>query len=622
MNKVRLLRHILTPALLIICFFGCSGGRQYHALLEQVDSLMATFPDSAYALLSSVDSVDLHSQRKSVCMRYELLRAEAQNKLLIPFTTDSVLREVVRYYDSPWRKFINSVYQIFISPPYGGGGGGEALKARYLLGCVYRDLHEAPIALLTWEDAIAAADTTSAACDYATLFRVYGQMASIYFRQHMPEKYLEAKQKFCHYALLAGDTLYYIKGLLQRNDAYLMLGDTTSVLENTEKVKRLYLDRGLTHEAAQIYPSIIHIALDKRDYVRADSLMQSFEIESGLFDEHGNIASSYQNYYFDKGRYLAAVGQLDSAEVLFRKLSAFEENLIDACQGLLFLFQHKHHTDSVAKYALLYSNAIAEYLKSTHTEAVTQADAMYDFEKQVQKVQAEELKAKKWQIGGMLVSFIASVVALIIFLYYKKVRAEKKVKERELIYLTESYYMTLEHLNKAKAESQILQQSLSDQEAIEQLSEKKAEQVCHLEQMVTDLRAQINKLQDDAARLSIEESKIVSHFQSLATSHNHKDNNGVIEFESGRCASTEEWQQIMEMVKECHPQLYLTLKEVRLSEMMIKICVLSRYGFNNADISILTGLDIKYVSNVRSKIAKETFKLRSAYELNQHLTEL
>ena len=279
--KNALLTRILTPAVITILMLSCSGGSRYRALLDRADSLMAEHPDSAYALLTSIDSADMSRQGKAVRMRYELQRAEAQNKLYTPFSTDSVLRRVVGYYDRH-------------------GSANQRLKSRYLLGCAYRDLHEAPIALLSWEEAIDAADTIAADCDYATLYRVYGQMASIYFRQHLPEEFLEAKQKFSHYALLAGDTLYYIKGMLQRNDAYLALGDTTSVLKNTESIKRLYIERGLTQEAARVYPSAIHIALDRGEYAKADSLMQIFEKESGLFDQHGNIASSFQKYYFDK----------------------------------------------------------------------------------------------------------------------------------------------------------------------------------------------------------------------------------------------------------------------------------------------------------------------------------
>ena len=69
-------------------------------------------------------------------MRYELLLAEAQNKLCHSFTTDSVLREVVRYYDRH-------------------GSANDRLRSRYVLGCAYRDLHEAPRALECYQDAIA-----------------------------------------------------------------------------------------------------------------------------------------------------------------------------------------------------------------------------------------------------------------------------------------------------------------------------------------------------------------------------------------------------------------------------------------------------------------------------------
>ena len=243
----------------VIVLSSCTGGR-YDALLCQADSLMTANPDSAWALLSAVDSVDMQHQRRSTRMRYELLRAEAQNKLYIDFTTDSVMRQVVQYYDRR-------------------GSRNERLKAHYLLGCCYRDMHEAPVALLTWEDGIAAADTTAADCDYATLFRVYGQMAEIYFRQFMPEKELAVREKLCRYALLAGDTLNYIRGLLLRNDAFLALRDTVAVFENIEHVRQLYLERGLKQQAAQIYPSAIRIALDKKEYEKADSMMQIFENE-------------------------------------------------------------------------------------------------------------------------------------------------------------------------------------------------------------------------------------------------------------------------------------------------------------------------------------------------------
>lgn len=64
-------------------------------------------------------------------MRYEVLLAETMNKSYNPLTTGSVLKQVGRY-----------------NAPH-TAPGNEQLKARYLLGCVYRDMGEAPAECFT-----------------------------------------------------------------------------------------------------------------------------------------------------------------------------------------------------------------------------------------------------------------------------------------------------------------------------------------------------------------------------------------------------------------------------------------------------------------------------------------
>ena len=53
--KKALLTRILTPAVITILMLSCSGGNRYRALLDRADSLMAEHPDSAYALLCTMD---------------------------------------------------------------------------------------------------------------------------------------------------------------------------------------------------------------------------------------------------------------------------------------------------------------------------------------------------------------------------------------------------------------------------------------------------------------------------------------------------------------------------------------------------------------------------------------
>ena len=139
--------------------------------------------------------------RKEAQYREALSEARRQNLSYEPVTGDSLLRCAVDYFDRH-------------------GTANDRLLSRYLLGCAYRDLHEAPLALITWEDAVACADTLSPDCDYATLFRVYGQMADVYRRQHLPEKELEVNQRFSYYAQRAGDISNYIRGFVFQSGAY------------------------------------------------------------------------------------------------------------------------------------------------------------------------------------------------------------------------------------------------------------------------------------------------------------------------------------------------------------------------------------------------------------------
>ncbi len=139
--------------------------------------------------------------RKEAQYREALSEARRQNLAYEPVTGDSLLRCAVDYFDRH-------------------GSANDRLLSRYLLGCAYRDLHEAPLALITWEDAVACADTLSPDCDYATLFRVYGQMADVYNRQHLPEKLLAAENSVSKYAILANDTFNYIRGIELQVNAY------------------------------------------------------------------------------------------------------------------------------------------------------------------------------------------------------------------------------------------------------------------------------------------------------------------------------------------------------------------------------------------------------------------
>ena len=101
-----------------------------------------------------------------------LAEADSMNRNYINFTTDSVMLAVVDYYDRC-------------------GTPNERMKAHYLLGCVYRDLEEAPKALASFHDAVNYADTMSTDCNLALLSRIHGQIATLLLNMQLPYEALD-----------------------------------------------------------------------------------------------------------------------------------------------------------------------------------------------------------------------------------------------------------------------------------------------------------------------------------------------------------------------------------------------------------------------------------------------
>ena len=126
--------------LLVLTLLACTS-HYYPTQLVVADSLCAVNPDSALRILKLMEDT-MSSAGKADRMYYELLKADAMNKAYVDMTTDSILKEVADYYDRH-------------------GSANEQMRAHYLLGCAYRDMGEAPMALQCYQDAVDKADTTN-----------------------------------------------------------------------------------------------------------------------------------------------------------------------------------------------------------------------------------------------------------------------------------------------------------------------------------------------------------------------------------------------------------------------------------------------------------------------------
>ncbi len=195
-HSLILLMIIFVPAMMLLA--SCGEDKEASNVFSRAEHLMEA--DSAHQAFELLQDMELKAAAfpRAQRMRYHLLQAKAQNKAAIDFTTDSVMKSVAAYYDRH-------------------GTHNDRLLAHYLLGCVYRDLGEAPRAIGCYQDAVDCADTLSSSCDFKTLSCVYAQQAYVYKSQLLFSLETQGFLHASHFALLAGDTINSIIAVRRKN---------------------------------------------------------------------------------------------------------------------------------------------------------------------------------------------------------------------------------------------------------------------------------------------------------------------------------------------------------------------------------------------------------------------
>ena len=317
---------------------------------------------------------------------------------------DTMMRQVVKFYEKH-------------------GTSNDVMEAYYLLGSVYRDLHEAPRAMEIFLNGINAADTTRLDCRYDLLARLYGQKCDILYRQNLYQQSIEAEKSVYKYAVLARDTLSMVAslwGLLGKCYAccdYQFVADKCwHILAESQRLGMYAY--GTTWLCTSVLANIEVGRVED-----GQKLLSIYEQYSGCVDM-ATHESSFPIYYYAKGRVLAATEQLDSAEYFYRKeLKATDwDNRQAAYRGLRMAFEQKGLTDSVCKYASLQCDAVDSSYQEMLSRNLQNLQELYDnnrlqAENSQKELQLEEGRRKTLYIWCALAFVI--VCGLFLFFYLR-----------------------------------------------------------------------------------------------------------------------------------------------------------------------------------------------------------
>lgn len=553
--------------ILLSMLLSCTGNKAYDQQLSKADSIMDIADDSAQITIKMLDALKPEWSKftKAQRMRYDLLYHKAMNKVYIDFTSDSTMLAVVDYYEHH-------------------GTANDKMLAYYILGCVYRDMHETPMALEYYNKATEQADTAAQDCDYATLCRVYSQMGGLFSKQYLPYQELFSFEKATHYAYKAHDTLNAIRYYYNKTGAYTYLDNEDSAIIVNTKAAELFRKHGYDRDA-DIAFGCNYVYYLKRNNI--DKAKKAFEAYNRVnFAGNQNYEDSYAFLLYEKGLFFLQTNQLDSAYCKLNeslKLSKSFSNKAITTKTLAQYYLKRNNPILAAMYAMKSTEYNDSDLVRVRKTQLHQLQAMYDYSRNKRLAMVAEQKSEK-RIMVIYVVILCSIILFCLSIFIYKLQMNKKNHRISLI--QQLYNDSLLKLQSNQRELQRVK-DLNELEVIQQ----KEEIIMNLKNTIKDIREKFSGSLLTDTDIILQNSAIFRKIQFIILHPKEK-------------LSNEDWIELSDLIEQLIPSFPQMLKN-RLTEKEYHICLLIRLHISPSSISNLVGLSNSGVSLSRKRMLEK-----------------
>ena len=583
-----LLIYIIITALVSTTSCHRSGHAEQQLLM--MDTLSDENPDT---VLTMLDRMDFSSMSKFERMHAELLKGKAMNKAYVNFTTDSVMLEVVDWYERH-------------------GNANQKMLAYYVLGCAYRDLEDALSALKYLNLAVDAVDESDEDCDLNTLMRVYSQMGRLYQRVAAFENDRMANSHAERLAWQIGDTLSALRLRWARACSLFEEKKQLQAIMILDSIDAFIQDNKLQESPILIYPMKTDYYLEIKDIKRAETLLREYEHKTGILTESIDAIVYDIAHFHRKGQYYNLVQNPDSAIQMFNKLlylvgkrplyASERHGLMEVSyRGLTEAYSLKHQSDSVIKYAYLYCLFNDSLTLDNSSEDLLRLQSLYNYTKiQEQALKAEQKASRLRVIIILLVVFATTIVIVAWSIYQKRLK-----KERQKQIETNKGYQSLLHEIEKSAEELLLVKT--DSERFQREKESEIQKLKTALAMYQDNEQSVEQWSDERAIFACD---IAKRLHSLS-SHAQK-------------ATPNELNCLLVTAQNAFPKFYANITDASkgLSHTEIVISILIRFQFIPSEISLLLGLSSQRITNLKSSVNQKLFGTQGAKTLDSHLMSL
>ena len=386
MKYTQITFQLIGKLFLFIALAGCQQNDKYTALLLQADSIMNVRPDSALALLNSIQfPQEMKTADRAL---YSLLFTQAEQKNRILHTNDSLIRIAVDYYKDKDDK-------------------EQETKAYYYLGCVYQDIGD----IVDATDAFLKALNINPQVinDTEILTMIYENLAECYQSQGFYDKAMEMyrisyktninhnEEKNILFSLQGigevfmyqhqwDSAAYYYNEIIEKSRA---IGDSSWISIGISNLAHVYYNQ-------KKYPEAYHTALKS--------------IHNNNEDKENEITSKY----ILLGDILIQLGQYDSARYYLSLNSIKEDPFLRASRHFsLYELEkkcgkYKEATQYIDTYTTLYDSLREEKNK----EEIAKLINSYTIERY-----KREISEKQKHQTRISISFSILIIISILFIF-------------------------------------------------------------------------------------------------------------------------------------------------------------------------------------------------------------
>ena len=393
---------ILPFLLLCATFFSCRDGGGAEGILRTADSLMEEHPDSALAILKR-DSLEICRSGKDFRLWYALSRTEADDKCYILHVSDSAIRIAAGCYDSY-------------------GSALQRVRADYLLGRVYCDMHLYGHALTSFNKAIAVdAENDSVINRYKA--RAATWAGYVYEVKGLHKDALRYNKLAYGYAKKAGAQVTEIYSLrdIGRSYSYLKQNNTAIPYYRQAAKKAKSIDDANLYNMVMEELAGIYIEEGRLDEAYA-ALNTKF-----LATTDKDIASHYYIWamYFEKIGLLDSAVAYDKRGMKYSDVSIKRDVSLDLARLLMKQGKHNEAIKYYEQYSVYSDSVTASELNET-SDMLSQVEKNIDIERK--NTILAETKTNLTILLSIII-FTVIVVSLILIKHYSNVR--KRIREQQ-----------------------------------------------------------------------------------------------------------------------------------------------------------------------------------------------